>query len=497
MSDFAAAWRSGPKGQWTNGDLAAKVMADLGLPPDDEQRALLDAIYAEKAPNRPAAFEVCVIGPRQNIKTSTLGGAALADLFVFGVQKHLWSAHLDDTAKGTFQDFKAWIESNPEYAEQVDFYEGHQDRSIVHIESGRRIDFGSRTGKGKRGLTGVERVTLDEALYLEPKHMGAVYPTMLTRPGAQVRLGSSAGLLMSASLRTIRERGRSKKDPRLAYVEYAAEARECASATCNHLVVDGRGPDGCALDDRELWWQANCALWSGRVEEDALLDQRVSLPPEEFAREFLSWWDDPESLGGAISAEAWKDLKDPDAPRGERVAFGVDVAEDRTSWIAVAWWRPDESAHVVLVENDPMAAHRLAQRAEEVAVTWGGPVVGPKSLEAELLRAGCPWVIAATSGEFGEGCAEIANRVTAGTIHHGNQSALNRAVAAARWRGPAGARQFQMAGMPEVGPLAAAARAIHGLVSTPPPATPTGGTDSPSRGHDLAGETAGLSTMGF
>ena len=117
MTDWAPLHRHRPSARWTNGDLAAKVGADLGLPPDDEQRWLLDAIYAEKAPGRPASFEVAVIGPRQNIKTSTLGIAALADLFVFGIEKHLWSAHLDDTAGKTFADFKAWITTNPDYLE--------------------------------------------------------------------------------------------------------------------------------------------------------------------------------------------------------------------------------------------------------------------------------------------------------------------------------------------------------------------------------------------
>ena len=117
--------------------------------------------------------------------------------------------------------------AQPDYDDACRFYEGHQDRSIVHEPTGNRIDFGSRTGKGKRGLTGVQRVTLDEALYLEPKHVGAVYPTMLTRPGAQVRVGSSAGLESSVVLRGIRDRGRSGKDPRLAYVEYGAPVRPC------------------------------------------------------------------------------------------------------------------------------------------------------------------------------------------------------------------------------------------------------------------------------
>jgi hypothetical protein len=224
-------FRHRPRHKWTNGDLAARVAEDLGLPPDDEQRWIYDTIYAESAPDRPASFEVGVISPRQNIKTSSLGVAALADLFVFGVERHLWTAHHGDTLKGTFNDFRSWIKSNPEYDEQVTFYEGHQDMSIVHKDTGNTIDFQSRTGKAGRGLTGVKRITLDEALYLEPKHVGAVYPTMLTRPGAQVRIASSAGLVDSEQLRRLRDRGRAGKDARMAWVEYGAERSRACEAT--------------------------------------------------------------------------------------------------------------------------------------------------------------------------------------------------------------------------------------------------------------------------
>jgi hypothetical protein len=454
--------RTRPAHRWTNGDIAAKVGADLGLPPDDEQRWILDTIYAEKGADRPASFEVCVISPRQNIKTSTLGIAALADLFVFGVEKHVWSAHLADTAKETFADFRSWIGRNPEYDDRVQFYEGHQDLSIVLRDTGASIVFGSRTGKGKRGVTGVKRITVDEALYLEPKHIGAIYPTMLTQPGAQIRIASSAGLEISRELRRIRERGRAGKDPRLAYVEYGAERQACAlGRACPHEV----GTQGCALDDHELWWQANCALWAGRVDEESIEKLRGSMPPEEFMREMYSWWEDPESIGGALSYAAWSALADPGAPRGDLVAFGADVAEDRSAWVAVAWARDDGSTQVMLA-NDGQALHpdALVTECERLTSQWGGVVVPPKAFEDEFLST-----IAGTFklpvGGFTMGCGMVADRVTAGTIHHGNQDRLNDAVKAARWRsaGAYGERAFQLKDFPQVGPLAAVVRAVYGL----------------------------------
>jgi len=454
-------YRHRPAHRWTYGDLAAKVGADLGLPPDEEQRWILDTIYGERATERPSSFEVAVISPRQNIKTSTLGIAALADLFVFGVERHLWTAHHGDTLKGTFNDFRAWIKSNPEYDEQVTFYEGHQDMSIVHTETGNVIDFQSRTGKAGRGLTGVKRITLDEALYLEPKHVGAVYPTMLTKPEAQVRIGSSAGLLMSEQLRRIRERGRIGKDKRLAYVEYGAKFKPCLHADCTHAM----GSEGCALDDRDLWWQSNCALWAGRITEESLADQRQSMPPAEFMREFLSWWEDPESVGGALPFGVWLDLADPGAERGAEPVFGLDVDQDRTAWIAVAWRRPDGLAQVSLTnDGKPLPAHRAIEECARLTREWDGPVAAPKAFEDDLRAEGIqPHTV--SSVDFTTASGAVYDALTARSIRHGNQPALNAAVKAAMWRnaGTDGSRAFQLKDCPEAGPLAAMTRALHAL----------------------------------
>lgn len=462
---FEPLHRSRPAHRWTYGDLACRVGADLGLPPDAEQQWLLDTIYAEKAPERPASFEVVTIAPRQNIKTSTYGIAALADLFVFGVEKHLWTAHHGDTLADTFGDFRTWIKSNREYEDQVTFYEGHQDMAIVRTdpETGQEfvLDFQSRTGKAGRGVTGVKRVTIDEGLYLEAKHVGAVYPTMLTKPEAQVRVASSAGILASVELRRIRDKGRTGKDGKTGYVEYGAKRRPCLRADCTHKV----GAEGCQLDNRALWWEGNCALWSGRIGEEAIENMRNSMPPEEFMREFLSWWEEPLSVGGALDYQTWLELADPDAERGTDVVFGVDVTEDRAAWIAVAWWREDGHAQVMLANDGrSLPAFKLVEECKRLAGEYGGPVVPPKAFEEDLDEAGVE-VLPTGPGDFVIASGDVADALEEQSIRHGNQPALNDAVRAAVWRsaGPDGARAFQLKDMPQVGPLAATARALRGL----------------------------------
>lgn len=462
-------YRSRPEHRVSYGDLACKVGADLGLPPDDEQRWILDAIYAEQATALPTSFEVAVIGPRQNIKTSTFGIAAIADLFVFGVERHIWSSHLLDTSKSTFGDFKTWIDRTPEYAHQVRYYEGHQDLAIIHNETGRIIEFRSRTGKASRGVTGVNRVTLDEALFLEKKHVDAVYPTMILDPSAQVRLGSSAGKLFSVELRKIRDKGRAGGDGRMAYVEYGANRRACGQRRCLHAP----GTPGCALDDRDLWWQANPAMWSGRLLEEALENMRNStMTPEGFMVEFLTWWEDPVSAGGALAHDAWLTLGDPGADRGkEPPVFGLHLTPDRDVWIAVAWIREDGNAHVMLAnQGTPVPAHEAVAQCQRLQARWGGQVA-TIALTEDLERAGVE-VLKVSGEDFAAACGSLEDRIQASTIRHGNQPALNDGVQAASWGRSRLTGERPLALNVEaaavVGPVAAAVRALHGLAGNEP-----------------------------
>lgn len=455
--------RHRPSSKWTDGDLAAKIGADLGLVPDAEQQWLLDAIYAEREAGVPAAFEVAVVAPRQNLKSATLEIAALMDAFVLGVPLHIWTAHLQGTAQKAFQDIQRRINAHPDYARRAKFYAGHQDMSI-HVDFDdpdvptKVIEFQSRTGRANRGFT-CDRLTLDEALYLQPSNMGAILPTLVTRKGAQVRYASSAGLLDSAVLRQIRDRGRSGKDPRLAYVEYGAPRRRCAHSECSHRFGE---VDGCALDDRELWWHGNCALWAGRITEDGLEDQRRSLPPAEFVREFYSWWEDPVSAGGALPFVDWMELADPDAELGPELIFGLHVQEDRSAWITALWNRDDGAVNVILTnEGRYVPAHRVVEECKRLTGEHGGHVVPPKAFEADLIGAGVP-VLAMAAGSWPGYCGGVVDAIQAKTVRHGNQAALNEAVRAAEWRSAGGQGERAFKDAPEIGPLAAMVRGLWG-----------------------------------
>jgi len=452
-------FRSAPAFVTTNGDLAARVGEDMGLTADPEQRWLLDQCFGETEDGLPSAPDVCVVGPRQTVgKTAALEVAALTDLYALEVELHVWTAHEFKTARKAYLDMRKRIEAHPDYAAMTTYRDSHGEEAII-TDSG-AIEFHARSGGSGRGFT-TRRITLDEALYLQPGDLGALVPTGVTQPDFQVRYGSSAGLLRSAALRQVRNRGRAG-DPGLAYLEFGVERRPCALEPCPHEIDD----PGCALNDRDLWVQANSGMWYGRVTEQAMERQRRSLPAEEFMREFFSWWEDPpeEESTGALDFERWKAAKDPGAERGRAPAFGVATAPDR-SWsaIGVAWLRPDGAFQVSLVDYKPGAAW-VSARADELRARWGGPVAVDAAADG-LVEGG----VKASQTARARADNALSDALESGRLRHGDEAALNTAARAARWRPMGDTRVLDAKGSVDVSPLRAVSLAIEALTAAADP----------------------------
>jgi hypothetical protein len=265
-------------------------------------------------------------------------------------------------------------------------------------------------------------------------------------------------------------------------VEYGASYRPCAQGDrCPHLPFDE--VEGCALDDRELWWQANCALWAGRATLASVEKMRRSMPPREFMREFLSWWEDPpnESGDGDLDFAKWLTLVDVTAEPAKPLVVGVDQCEDRTVSIGCTWRRRPAGVQVMLTQDDAIdvglspdqAVRRLTQLHDrwQCRVVLGGPSL---SLEQDLKAAGVPTDVL-TGADFAAACGQFNDRLTAGTMRHGNQRQLNESLQLARWRsvGTQGERAFRLKNAPGIGPAAAVVRALAGLLTlqlAPPPA---------------------------
>ncbi len=455
---------------------AADLAEAIGLTLDAEQRLVLDAMLSETAEGKWAALEAAVICGRQNLKTFCLIVSVLHDLFLRDTRLVIWSAHRFRTAQEAHRDIVALVDGSDMLRRRVKKIRNANGEEGIELTSGARIDFAARTSSGAtgRGLSG-DVVVLDEALYLTPTMMGALLPTLSARPDPQVRYGSSAGLLDSEVLRSIRDRGRAGGDPSLAYVEWSTDRGGCPS-NCDHSV----GSQGCALDNVDLWAQANPAL-GRRITVDYLSAERRALPPREFARERLGWWEDPPDADAdrVIPESSWASRLDASSrvPDGSAVTFAIDTSWDRlTTWIAVCAARADGVPHVEVVAHDFGSDWVLGWLKERVASykpkaiglqASGAPV---SSLLEPLKREFGDVVTGMTGQDLGRACGMFYDAVTSGPLAHLGQHQLDQAVRHAVVRPMSDSWLWDRKVSPvDVAPLVAVTGALYLLNTAPEP----------------------------
>ena len=101
-----------PEFDYTLGSQVAEVSALAGFAPDATQAMILDGVFAERN-GLPAAFEALLVGPRQNFKSGVLEQIMLGWMFVTGESGATWTAHIADTARGSFEHLSGLIERTP------------------------------------------------------------------------------------------------------------------------------------------------------------------------------------------------------------------------------------------------------------------------------------------------------------------------------------------------------------------------------------------------
>jgi len=410
-------------------------MADFA--PDPEQELILDAIFGFDRAGKSVAFEVCVICARQNLKTGAFKQAALGYLFLTDQRLIVWSAHEFPTAQEAFRDLSALVTNCDMLRKRVKrIYAGNGDESI-ELLNGQRLIFRARTKRGGRGLSG-SKVFLDEAFALKPEHMGALVPTLSVQPDPQVIYGSSAGLVDSDVLREIRDRGRVGGSS-LAYIEWCAPKGGCVERFCTHA----KTAEGCALDDPVNLQAANPLMGKLRANGTGLTleylrDERQTIPPMEFARERLGWWDEPDSLEAVFGPGAWAACAvEPTKVPKRGIVLGLAVSLHR-EWSSVGVAAPWKDRVLIGAHLRQEGTEWLPRYVAKLARKYRCPVLvdgrGPgAALIPDLEAAGVPLTIADT-GDVLDACVGLYDRVQQGQVAHMSFDELDTAVAGAQKR---------------------------------------------------------------
>jgi hypothetical protein len=445
------------------GPEAAELAARSKLFLDPWQSNVLNVLLGETADGRLAVSICNLIASRQNGKNGALEALELYDTVVGG----LWiihTAHLFPTAKEAFNRLCVLVDENPDVKRRVTKrlaspMSGYE----LNFKGGGKIKFIARSRTSGRGLT-ADKLVADEAQDLNDDGLGALLPTISSRPDAQqIYMGSAPGESSVVSQR-LRSRGRRlagriaaggvNDDVRFAFFEFSAD------------------PALTDFDDVAAWAQANPAL-GARITVDAIRAERSAMSDEMFARERLSISPELEEVVEA-ALPGWRDRVDRGSVIVGDLALAVDVTPDRArSSIAAVGFRADGLEHGELVDHFDGTADVVA-RVVELVGRWSPVAVvvdpaGPAgALLPDLAAAGVE-VRCVSAREAGQACGGLFDAVVEGRFRHLGDGVVDAAVFGARRRmlGDLWAWDRKKSDV-DISPLVAITLARWGLVANVP-----------------------------
>jgi hypothetical protein len=426
---------------------------DMGISFRPWQHGAGQVILAKRASGKYAA----TIGgtgmsiPRQVGKTFLVGAIVFALCLLLPKLTVIWTAHRVRTGEETFKKMQAFARRRriAPHIEQVFRGSGEEE---IRFRNGSRIMFGARERGFGRGFDEVDVLIFDEAQILTDNALDDMIPAT-----NQSRQPTGALLLFMGTppkptdpgevFTRMRADALAGSDEDTGWIEFGADPGFVPTAA----------PAPLTHADWEQIGKANPS-YPQDTPREAILRMRKKLGAESFLREGLGIWDDEDS-GPGLDYRRWKTLAEA-SERGPSPVFGIATAPDR-SWaaLAVAWRRPDGHAQVQLVEYAPTTAW-VKSRVNELRAKWGGRVL--TDTESQNLVEDAEKVPEKRAE------ASLDDAITAGTVHHFAESALNTAVKGAKWRTSGDGRVLDRKGALEISPVVAAAVAVSGLASVGP-----------------------------
>lgn len=442
---------SHPEYSYSMGSAACELAEFAGLILEPWQRHVLDVALGYRDDDRLASFEVGVLVARQNGKGAILEALGLAALFLLEDKLIIHSAHEFRTAQEAFIRIESLISNNDDLRKRVKTVRRSHGEEGIELLNGKRLKFVARSKNSIRGFS-VDRVFLDEAQEMADDVLSAVIPTMSARPNPQVfYAGTVPGIANNSNkFKQLRDRGRKGNDETLAWMEWSP------------------GEKWEDADDPEAWYAANPALGL-RLNEEFVRRERNTLTDDGFRRERLSIWDDT-AQGVVIRPEHWAACLDFSSREQDDIAFGIDVAADRSSAsIAVAGLRPDEATHIEVIENRGGVGW-VPERVAQLVADWA-PVavmvdsIGTSGEMIPKLQALGVEVLIGNTKDATQGCGAFLTAVENGRLFHIGQPGLDEAVSAARSRpvGTEGAWAWNRKDATDITPLVACTLAKRAL----------------------------------
>lgn len=423
----------------------------MGVTFDPWQDGMGRAVLAKRADGLYAADPVVISIPRQVAKTFFIRCVVFALCIIHPGTTVVWTAHRLRTASETFADMQGFAKL-PEVAPWIDQVRRGAGDQAVLFKNGSRILFGARERGFGRGFTGVDVLVLDEAQILTDGAMDDMVPTTNQAENPLILLAGTPPR---------------PQDPGEVFGRLRAEAMSGESSEI--LLVEFSADQDADPDDRAQWRKANPS-YPKRTPARSMLRMKKMLAADSFRREALGIWD-AEVRSTVINPAEWAAQVAANPPTEGRVAYGLDMAPDRTTLAISAARLDDDTVHVETVKHESTskgtawAVEWLVERwpdASAVVIDAQSPAM---SLLPELDAAKVK-VTVTNTGDMVKACGMFVDAVRYGTLTHFDQPALNDAVANATKRmiGQAGGWGWNRKNPAvDITPLVSATLAVYGV----------------------------------
>jgi phage terminase large subunit-like protein len=426
----------------------------LGFEPTPQQWKIASALNAwDLDRDRPLQRTLGVCVPRRAGKTTALLAIALGRCMVRPGYTVLFTAQSGTKASARFLEMARNLERKEPDPERRGFriMRGAGNQNLTFL-NGSLFQVLPPKPDAFRGDSG-DMILLDEAQEhtadVSAELLGAILPTMDTRPGAQLVVAGTAGERRSGIFWDTLQEGR-KELPRTGIVEFAA-------------------PDNTTEEEASvpaLWETVHPGIGT-LTDLETIENNFQKLPRPNFLREYLGIWPEDYSQS-AIDQEAWGACTTTFSKKPEQFALAFDVSVDGSVACIAAAWREGDQAYVEIVEHK-LGTDWLVPRINELARKYRLPIahdsVGSVLVEVAALQRLRPRPKLQPLGyrDLAPGCASIMKEINARTLRHFDQPSLNEAVSKVVKRplGDNGWAWGRRASGGDITPLAAATFALR------------------------------------
>ncbi|MCX7343925.1 MAG: terminase large subunit [Proteobacteria bacterium] len=274
------------------------------------QRFVFEHALKIKPDSRWASPVVCVVGARQNGKSTIMEMSILARLFLWQEPLQLGSAHVLTTSLETFRHIVSIIEGNNDLVREVKKIRWAHGSEEIELLSGARYVV-KAANAAARGFAKPETVYMDETRMLkDTEAWSAMRYTMMAAKNPQLWTFSNAGDQHSVILNSLRERGMASAagaNDDICYLEWSAYSDK--------------------IDLESNWVASNPAL--GHTIHVDNIKAVLHDPPEVVQTEVLCRW--VNTIGAAIPTKEWQEcgVTGADLDLEKLTWLGIDLSPDR------------------------------------------------------------------------------------------------------------------------------------------------------------------------